>query len=150
MVKKEGSGTLLSAFTNGFKKRTAARNCGSPSEGYTELLLSVNGALPAILTQALKLNSTVNQSKQGVVLADTNIGAGMDMGASLANQNVASQNKLTVSALAAQSLGLGITAVLGGTAALVVSEELNTNLQHFVTPPKLRYNQDNHPAGCTE
>ena len=131
-------------------KKDCCKNCGSPSEGYTELLLSVNGALPAILTHTLELDSTVDQSEQGVVLADTNIGAGMDVGASLANQNVAGQNELTISTLAAQSLGLGITAVLGGTAALVVSEELNTNLQHFVTPPKLRYNQDSRPADCTE
>ena len=54
------------------------------------------------------------------------------------NQDVAGQNELTVSALHAQALSLGITAVLSGTAALVVSEELNTNLQHGVTPPKLR------------
>ena len=114
-----------------------------------QLLLSVNGALTAILALALELDGTVNQSKQGVILADTNIGAGMDVGASLANQNVAGQNELTVCTLCTQALSLRVTAVLGGTAALVVSEKLNTNLQHGVTPPKLRYNQDSHPACCT-
>ena len=104
----------------------------------SQLLLSVNGALTAILALALELDGTVNQSEQGVILADTNVDTGMDVGASLANQNVAGQNELTVSTLDAQALSLGITAVLGGTAALVVSEELNTNLQHGVTPPKLR------------
>ena len=99
---------------------------------FMRLLLSVNGALTAILALALELDGTVNQSEQGVILADTNVGAGMDVGASLANQDVASQDELTVSTLAAQSLGLGITAVLGGTAALVVSEELNANLQHML------------------
>ena len=113
---------------------------------YSQLLLSVNGALTAILALALELDGTVNQSEQGVILADTNVDTGMDVGASLANQDVAGQNELTVSTLHAQALGLGVTAVLGGTAALVVSEELNTNLQHGVTPPKLRYNQDSHPA----
>jgi hypothetical protein len=53
----------------------------------------------------------------------------MDVSASLTNQNVASQNELTVSTLYAQTLCLGITTVLGRTAALVVSEVLNTNLQ---------------------
>ena len=114
------------------------------------LLLSVNGALPTVLAHALKLDGAVNQGEQGIILADTNVGAGMDVGASLANQDVASQNELTVSTLAAQTLGLGITAVLGGTAALVVSEELNTNLQHCITPPKLRYCRDNRPADCTD
>ena len=111
-----------------------------------QLLLSVNGALTAILALTLELDGTVNQSKQGVILADTNVDTGMDVGASLANQDVAGQNELTISTLHAQALGLGITAVLGGTAARVVSEELNTNLQHGVTPPKLQYNQDSHPA----
>ena len=70
----------------------------------------------------------------------------MDVSASLANQDVAGQNELTVSALHAQALSLGITTVLGRTAALVVSEKLNTNLLLGVTPPKLRYNLDNRPA----
>ena len=117
---------------------------------YRRLLLSVHGALPAVLALALELDGAVNQSEQGIILTNANVDTGMDMGASLANQNVASQNELTVSALYTQTLGLGITAVLGGTAALVVSEELNTNLQHGVTPPKLRYNQDSHPAYCKE
>ena len=59
---------------------------------YTQLLLSVNGALTAILTLALKLDGTVNQGKQGIILADTNVDTGMDVGASLANQNVAGKN----------------------------------------------------------
>ena len=46
----------------------------------------------------------------------------MDVGASLANQDVTGQNELTVSTLHAQALSLGITTVLGRTAALVVSE----------------------------
>mgnify|MGYP005605567777 CR=1 FL=1 len=116
----------------------------------TQLLLSVNGALTAILALALELDGTVNQSEQGVIAADADIDAGMDVGASLANQDVAGQNELTVSTLHAQALSLGITTVLGRTAALVVSEELNTNLQHGVTPPKLRYNQDIHPAENTD
>ena len=116
---------------------------------YAGLLLSVNRALPAILTHTLKTDSAVDQSEQGVILADTDVGTGMDVGSSLANQNVAGQNELTVGTLDAQPLGLGVTTVLGGTAALVVREELNTNLQHGVTPPKLRYNQDIHPVGCT-
>ena len=103
-----------------------------------------------VMIGTLKLDGAVNLGEQGVVLTDAHIDTGMDVGASLANQNVAGQNELTVGTLHAQTLGLGITAVLGGTAALVVSEELNTNLQHGVTPPKLRYYQDSRPAANTE
>ena len=96
----------------------------------TRLLLSVDGALTTILALALETDGAVNQSEQGVIAADTDIDTGMDVSASLANQDVAGQNKLTVSTLNAQALSLGITTVLGRTAALVVSEVLNTNLQH--------------------
>ena len=53
------------------------------------------------------------------------------MRASLANENVAGEHELTVSALYAQTLGLGITTVLGRTAALLMSEELKTDLKHL-------------------
>ena len=103
---------------------------------YARLLCLVNGALTTILAHALELDGAVNQSKQGVIAADADVNAGMDVGASLANQDVAGQDELTVCTLHAQALGLGITTVLGRTAALVVSEELNTNLQHGIYTSK--------------
>ena len=62
------------------------------------LLLGVHGALPAILAQTLKLDGAVNLGEQGVVLTDAHIDTGMDVGASLANQNVARFNNNTVMA----------------------------------------------------
>jgi hypothetical protein len=102
---------------------------------FGKLLLSVHRALLAILTHALELDLTVDQSKQGVIAADTNIVTGMNVRASLANQDVASQNELTVSALHAQTLGLGVTAVLGGAAALLMGKELEADSQHVIAPP---------------
>ena len=113
------------------KKKGAAN--ATPFFG--KLLLSVHRALLAILAHALELDLTVNQSKQGVVAADADIVAGMDVSASLANQDVASQNELTVSALHAQTLGLGVTAVLGGAAALLMGKELEADLHHAIAPP---------------
>ena len=136
--------------TASLKKKGCRVSLQQPFVLKSQLLLSVNGALTAILALALELDGTVNQSEQGVIAADTDIDTGMDVGASLANQDVARQNELTVSALHTQALSLGITTVLGRTAALMVSEELNTNLQHGVTPPKLRYNLDNRPEYRTE
>ena len=79
----------------------------------SQLLLSVNGALTAILALALKTDGAVHQSEQGVIAADTHIDTGMDVGASLANQDITGQNELTVGTLHAQALSLGNTAVLG-------------------------------------
>jgi len=91
---------------------------------FRDLLFGVDGALLAILTQTLKLDLAVNQRKEGIVGAHTNIGAGMDVRASLANQNIACQNELAIRAFYTQSLGLRITAVLGGAAALLMCKEL--------------------------
>ena len=72
---------------------------------YCVLLFRVDGALLAILALALELDVAVNQSKQGVVAADTDIDARMDVRASLANQNVAREDELTVRALHARNHG---------------------------------------------
>src|SRR5699024_1287384 len=91
-----------------------------------------DGNLLAILAQALELDGAVLQSEQGVVAALADVDAGMDVGAPLANQDVAGQNELTVGTLDAQTLGLGVTAVTGGADALLVGEELKTDFQHIV------------------
>ena len=57
-----------------------------------KLLFSVHGAHLAILTHALELDFAIDQSEQRIVLADTDVVARMDVRASLANKNVASQN----------------------------------------------------------
>ena len=112
----------------------------------TLLLYCVDRAHLAILAHALELDLAVNECEQGVVAADPDVVARMDVRASLADQNVAGQNELTVCALDAEALGLGVTTVLGGTAALLMREELETDFQHCITPPKLRYDQDSRPA----
>lgn len=81
-------------------------------------LLRVNGNLLAVLTQALEANNALNLCEQGVVRTTANVYARMDLRAALANEDVACRYGLTVCALNAQSLGLGVTAVLGRTCAL--------------------------------
>ena len=78
----------------------------------------------------LELDLAVNQSKQGVILADSDIVAGMYCCTSLADDNVACLYSLTVRLLNAETLCFAVTTVLGGAAALLMSEKLNTNLQH--------------------
>ena len=56
-----------------------------------------------------------------------------------ADQNVAGQHELAVAPLHAQTLGVGVTAVLGGAAALFVGEELKTNTNHDNGPSFLRF-----------
>lgn len=56
---------------------------------------------------------TVGQREQRVVLAHADIDAGMELGAALADENVAGQNGFTAIALDAQTLGMGIATVFG-------------------------------------
>ena len=56
------------------------------------------------------MNAAIDQSEQGVIAADADALTRMDVGAALTDQDVAGQNKLTVAALDAEALGLGITA----------------------------------------
>ena len=89
------------------------------------LLLGVNADALTILAPTLEADDTVSLSEQGVIRADAHVGTGMNVGTTLTHQDVAGQNKLTVGTLNAQALGLGVTAVLGGANALLVSEELD-------------------------
>ena len=80
-----------------------------------QLLLDAD--LLAVTAHALKAHAAIHQSKQGIVAADAHVLAGMDMGAALTHQDVAGQNELTIGALDAQTLRLGVAAVFGRTYA---------------------------------
>ena len=73
--------------------------------------------------QALKFNLAAYGCKQCIITAAANVFTSMDMGTSLANQNVSCQNKLTVTTFYTQSFGLGITAVLCGTDTFFMSKK---------------------------
>ena len=99
-----------------------------------QLLGGVDRDLLAILAQTLEANNAVRLGEQGVVGTLAHVGAGVDVGAALTHQNVASQHELPVSALGAKALGLGITAVLGGAHTFFMGKELQRNVQHFQVP----------------
>ena len=74
----------------------------------------------------LKLYLTCNESIDGLIGTDTDVVAGMDMRASLSYDDVAGDNTLTVCLLDAETLGFGISAVLGRTDTLFMGEKLQT------------------------
>ena len=74
-----------------------------------------------------ELQSAVAQSEQGVVLAAANVLTGVDVGATLANQDFARANDLAGKTLAAQTLGVGIAAVSGGAKTFFMC--------HLISPP---------------
>ena len=82
----------------------------------------VNRTFLLVSAETLETYHAVLQGEQSIVAADADIGAGMDLGPALSVKNVAGLNKLSVSPLRAKALGLGITAVLGGADALLMSK----------------------------
>ena len=97
-------------------------------------VLGVHANLLAVGAHALELHLAVDEGEQGIIGAAAHVGAGMDLGAALLDQDVAGQHELTIGALDTQALGLGITAVLGGAHTFFVGEELQTNVQHISVP----------------
>lgn len=90
----------------------------------TNLVSRVNADLLSVTTYALKLYLAVNEREQGIVGASAHIVSGVNVSAALSYENVAREDELTVSALNAKSLGLGIASILGGTHSLFMSEIL--------------------------
>lgn len=72
----------------------------------------------------LKLDFSVDEGIKGVILADADIFACVNRSAALSDNDIARNDSLTVSLLDAKALGLTVSAVLGGTDALLVSKEL--------------------------
>lgn len=62
-----------------------------------------------------KFNSTFAQREQGVVLAATDVLAGMEVRTTLANDDVAGDNMLAAETLHAKSLCVRIAAITSGT-----------------------------------
>jgi hypothetical protein len=111
------------------KQGISRKNARRFATGVTQFLVnSVHADTFAVFAHSFETNLTVDGRKQRIVGTDTHVVTGVDMGAALTHQNVTGQNKLTVGTFHAETFGLGITAVFGGTNALFVSEQLNVNL----------------------
>ena len=97
--------------------RKSPRSHGNGDSG--ENSLHLDGDLLAVLAQVGETHHAVSLGEQGVVGADADIHTGMDVSAALADENVAGLDELAVRPLGTETLGVGITAVLGGAAAFL-------------------------------
>ena len=71
-------------------------------------LNGINADLLLISAQSFVPHHTVDEREKRIVAADADIGAGMDLRASLANEDIARKHCLTVAALGPQSLGFAV------------------------------------------
>ena len=81
--------------------------------------------LLAVTAKALKADFAVGQCKEGIIAADAYIQAGMDLCATLPDEDVARQDELAVGALNAQAFGFGIAAVFCGADTFLMSQVLH-------------------------
>ena len=88
------------------------------------LLVGVYAYTTSAVSDMLKLHLAVDESEQGIVRAATYVVAGMNVSASLADDDVACGHKGTVSTLHAQTLRLTVTAVLGRTYTFFMCKKL--------------------------
>ena len=91
----------------------------------------MNADLLAVAAKSLKLYLAVYKSEQGVIGAAADIVAGMDMCASLTNDDVAGKDSLSVRLLYAEALGLTVTAVLGRADTFLMCKKLQSDSKHF-------------------
>jgi hypothetical protein len=81
---------------------------------------SSNNVHYATAAASTKLNRTGLQCEQGVVATATDACTGVEVGPTLANDDLASGNYLTTETLDAQVLSVGVTTVASGTRAFFV------------------------------
>ncbi len=78
--------------------------------------------LSLVSAKTFESDSAFCGSKECVILADLNVQAGMEMGASLTNDDVAGFSNLSCVHLCAKALGVGVTAVACAGRTFMMSE----------------------------
>ena len=97
------------------------------SSVYTELFVfilrvGINACFFLVFAHSFITNNAVNKSKQRIVFADAYVRAGMNFRASLANENVPCEYRLTVASFHAKSFRLAVSTVVGRTGTFLMSE----------------------------
>src|ERR1700732_4453949 len=80
----------------------------------------------------MKLDLTIDKSKQRMVLSEPHIGAGVPLGAALARNNIACQHLLAAENLQTQPLTVGVPALAGGPACFLVSHGSSSLFVRYV------------------
>ena len=84
----------------------------------------VNADLLLAKVFGLEAHNAVDSSKERIVFADTNVGAGMNVCATLTHEDVARKHELTIRAFRPETLGMAVAAVTGRTNAFFMRKQL--------------------------
>lgn len=90
-----------------------------------------------LLTQmaGLETDYTIDLGEQSVILADTDVFAGMEVSAALTNQDIPGQHCLTICLLGSKTLAFAVSAVTGGTHSLFMGKKLQIHRKHSLYLP---------------
>ena len=86
------------------------------------LTFLVDADLLSVFAETLVLDNAVFEGEEGIVAADADIVAGVDLRPALAHKDAAREHGLTVLTLDAEALRVAVAAVVGGTGTLFMSE----------------------------
>src|SRR3954469_4813022 len=119
----------LGSLLRGQRRRALPMLSGTPSRW---IRIRLGSSLPrrldvhdAAATPGAELHAARDEREQGVVLAPTHAAAGVEVGAALADDDLAGVDELTAVALHAEALCVGVATVLGRRCSLFVSHELS-------------------------
>ena len=115
------------------QKRKRVVRIKTPTALFYDTLICVNSVNADFLSSAchrFEFNLTVDEGEKGVIGATADVVAGMDLGASLTEKDVAGSYKLTVLSLDTETLRLTVTTVLGRTYTFFMCKELNRQSEH--------------------
>ena len=101
------------------------------SEILRDLFLFVNADALITAVLRLKTDDAVDLCIKGIILTDTDVGAGMEVSAALPYEDVAREDELTVSTLGPQTLGFAFTTVAGRADALLMCKKLKIEFEHI-------------------
>ena len=110
---------------------TAPLDLNTISIRLRDLFLLVNAYALIAAVLRLKTDDAVDLGEKGIILADADIGAGMEVSTALPDKDIAGEDELTVSALGPQTLGFAFTTVTGTTNALLMCKKLKIEPEHI-------------------
>ena len=112
-------------------------------EARTPLIISGRGGKSSEMyitanrfAKTLKADDAVGEGEEGIVFADADVVARVELGAALADEDIARKHRLAVRTLHAEALRLAVAPVVGRARSLFMSKQ--TENDHCFVPPNCR------------
>ena len=98
----------------------------------------VNADLLSVFAQSFKADDAVDKREKGIVFADADVVAGVELGAALTDENIARKHFLPVRTLYAEAFRLAVAPVVGRAGSLFMSKQTAVSYTHLTLPTILR------------